>query len=61
MPNTANATSTGAHPALAHTKKLLSPVYPVYTMPKGRQAMPAFAGYSSDAQVAAAASSTTAF
>lgn len=53
MPNAEGAVGAGAYPALAHNEKLVSAVYPVYTVLKGRNAMPAFASYLNDAQVAA--------
>jgi mono/diheme cytochrome c family protein len=53
MPNAEGAVGAGAYPALAHDQKLVSAVYPVYTVLKGRKAMPSFASYLSDAQVAA--------
>ncbi len=53
MPNAEGAVGAGAYPALAHNQKLVSAVYPVYTVLKGRKSMPSFASYLSDAQVAA--------
>jgi mono/diheme cytochrome c family protein len=53
MPNGRGAVGAGAYPALAHNEKLAAAPYPVITVLKGRKSMPPFAGYLSDAQVAA--------
>jgi mono/diheme cytochrome c family protein len=53
MPNAQGAAGAGAYPALANNRKLAAAFYPVYTVLKGRNSMPAFGSYLSDAQVAA--------
>lgn len=52
MPNAEGAIGAGAYPALAHNKKLASPLFPVYVVVKGRKDMPPLASYLSDAQIA---------
>jgi mono/diheme cytochrome c family protein len=53
MPQAQGAAGAAAYPALAHNQKLASGAYPVYTVMRGRKAMPALASYLSDAQVIA--------
>jgi mono/diheme cytochrome c family protein len=53
MPNAQGAAGAGSYPALAHNERLAAAAYPVITVLKGRKSMPPFAGYLSDAQVAA--------
>jgi mono/diheme cytochrome c family protein len=53
MSNAQGAVGAGSYPALAHNARLASSSYPVITVLKGRKAMPPFADYLSDAQVAA--------
>jgi mono/diheme cytochrome c family protein len=53
MSDAEGATGAATYPALAHNPKLAAAAYPVYTVIQGRNAMPSFARYLSDAQVAA--------
>jgi mono/diheme cytochrome c family protein len=53
MPNAQGAVGAGSYPALAHNERLAAAAYPVITVLKGRNAMPPFASYLSNAQVAA--------
>jgi mono/diheme cytochrome c family protein len=53
MSNAEGATGAAMYPALAHNPKLAAAAYPVYTVIQGRNAMPSFARYLSDEQVAA--------
>jgi mono/diheme cytochrome c family protein len=53
MPKAEGAVGAGAYPALAHNEKLAFPAYPIYTVVRGRKAMPALAGYLNDAQIVA--------
>jgi mono/diheme cytochrome c family protein len=53
MPGAQGAVGAGAYPALARNQKLAAPLYPVYTVLKGRHSMPPLAGYLSDTQIVA--------
>ena len=53
MPNGEGARGAAAYPALARNAKLQAPGYPVFMVLNGRNAMPAFARFLGDAQVAA--------
>lgn len=53
MPNGEGARGAAAYPALARNAKLQVPGYPVFMVLNGRNAMPAFARFLGDAQVAA--------
>lgn len=53
MPDAAGATGAARYPPLARNPKLAAAAYPVYTVIQGRNAMPSFARYLSDEQVAA--------
>ena len=53
MPDARGAQGAGMYPALAGNPRLASPTYPVGVVLHGRHGMPPFAGYMSDAQVAA--------
>jgi mono/diheme cytochrome c family protein len=53
MPTAEGAVGAAAYPALANNKKLAAAAYPVYTVMRGRKAMPPLASYLSDAQVVA--------
>jgi mono/diheme cytochrome c family protein len=52
MPNAKGASGAGSYPALAANPKLASASYPALTVLKGRNNMPAFDLFMSDAQVA---------
>ena len=52
MPDAKGADGAGNYPALAANPKLASAVYPAITVLHGRHAMPSFAAYLSDEQVA---------
>ena len=53
MSDAEGATGAATYPALAHDPTLAAAAYPVYAIIQGRNAMPSFAAYLSDAQVAA--------
>jgi cytochrome c5 len=53
MPDARGAQGAGMYPALAANPRLASASYPVGVILHGRHGMPPFAGYMSDAQVAA--------
>lgn len=53
MPDAKGAEGAGHYPALAGNPKLASALYPALTVLKGRNAMPEFGSFLSDAQVAA--------
>ena len=53
MPNGEGARGAAAYPALARNAKLQAAGYPVFMVLNGRNAMPSFARFLSDAQVAA--------
>jgi mono/diheme cytochrome c family protein len=53
MSDAKGATGAATYPNLAHDPTLAAAAYPVYTIIQGRNSMPSFAAYLSDAQVAA--------
>ena len=53
MPDARGAQGAGMYPALAANPRLASATYPATVILHGRHGMPPFAGYMSDAQVAA--------
>ncbi len=52
MPDAKGAVGAGAYPALAKNENLETAGYPVGVIVKGQKAMPAFADYFSDEQIA---------
>ena len=55
MPQGQGAVGSGAYPALAGNPRLASKVYPAFMVINGNKAMPSFAAYFDDDQVAAVA------
>lgn len=52
MPDGQGAEGAGEYPALANNSRLMAARYPLYLVVKGRGAMPSFAGWLNDNQIA---------